>query len=257
MSTFVGGLRLAVGTFTRIPSGEVTITPTTARAALLLAPIAVLPVVVLAGLVAASVEDWVPPYVAAGLALMVLAYGTRGMHLDGLTDTVDGLGAGPDRERALRVMRSGDVGPMGVAALVLVLLVQAAALAHLITSGWPGAVTFMAVVLASRTVAALTCTHGTTTIPDSRLGAPFVGSVPPFAAGVLVVGGAVVTSAAGVLTGTAPPILAFLSVVFGALAAVMLRRRVAAVLGGINGDTIGAAIEVAFTVILVTLSVAW
>ena len=33
------GLRLAVGTFTRYPSGRVTITPDTARAALLLAPL--------------------------------------------------------------------------------------------------------------------------------------------------------------------------------------------------------------------------
>ena len=48
------GMRLAVGTFTRSPSGRVTITPDTARTALLFAPFAVLPLalpVVLVGLV--------------------------------------------------------------------------------------------------------------------------------------------------------------------------------------------------------------
>ena len=46
----------------------------------------------------------------------VLAFGTRAMHLDGLADTVDGLGSGWDRERALAIMARGDVGPMGVVA---------------------------------------------------------------------------------------------------------------------------------------------
>ncbi|HCE60933.1 MAG TPA: adenosylcobinamide-GDP ribazoletransferase, partial [Janibacter terrae] len=121
------GLRLAVGTFTRSPSGRVTITPDTARTALLLAPLAVLPLALQVVLVGLTVEIGVPPLVAAGLALGVLAHGSRGMHLDGLADTVDGLGAGWDRERALEIMRRGDVGPMGAVALVVVLLVQAGA----------------------------------------------------------------------------------------------------------------------------------
>lgn len=75
MSTLGDGLRLAVGTFTRIPSGTVTLDARTARAALLLAPVAVLPLALLAGLVAAGVEVGLPPLVASGLADVVDALG--------------------------------------------------------------------------------------------------------------------------------------------------------------------------------------
>ncbi len=80
----------------------------------------------------------VSPLVGAVLAVSVLALATRGLHLDGLADTADGLGPLRGRERALEVMRSGDVGPFGVATLVLTLLLQVACLAQLLTldGGW-------------------------------------------------------------------------------------------------------------------------
>jgi ABC-type nitrate/sulfonate/bicarbonate transport system permease component len=65
--------------------------------------------------------------VAAGIALALGGLVTGALHLDGLADTVDGLAAARgDRARALEVMRRGDVGPLGAAALVLVLLLVGA-----------------------------------------------------------------------------------------------------------------------------------
>jgi adenosylcobinamide-GDP ribazoletransferase len=65
----------------------------------------------------------------AALAVALVAFLTGGLHLDGLADTADGLGSRRSPDEALDIMRRSDIGPMGVATLVLVLLVQVAALA--------------------------------------------------------------------------------------------------------------------------------
>ena len=66
-----------------------------------------------------------------GRACAVPAALTRGLHLDGLADTADGLGSGKPAEDALRIMKQSDIGPFGVITLVFALLAQVAALAEL------------------------------------------------------------------------------------------------------------------------------
>ena len=99
---------------------------------MIIAPLAVLPL--------AAARPWWPgwpaparlPALVVGLLVVgTLALGTRALHLDGLADTVDGLGSGWDRDRALKIMRRGDIGPMGVVALVIMIGLQAAAIGRL------------------------------------------------------------------------------------------------------------------------------
>ena len=81
----------------------------------------------------AGTDDGAPRrrLLGAVLAVAVLGLLTGGLHLDGLADTADGLASRRPREEALTIMRQGDTGPLGVAALVLAVLLQVTALAAL------------------------------------------------------------------------------------------------------------------------------
>ena len=120
---------------------------------------------------------WISPLVGAVLAVAVLALLTRGLHLDGLADTADGLGPLRDRERALQVMHRGDVGPFGVATLVLTLLLQVACAAALLSAegGW---LALWSAVLVARLAMVRTGLPGVAVAAGSSLGRAVAGTVP-------------------------------------------------------------------------------
>ena len=72
------------------------------------------------------------PFANAGLLSVILvsllAFLTGGLHLDGVGDTFDGLGAGGDRDRMLSVMDDSHTGVFGLIAIVVVLLLKIHAL---------------------------------------------------------------------------------------------------------------------------------
>ena len=80
------------------------------------------------------------PFASAGLSSVILvsllAFMTRGLHLDGVGDTFDGLGAGGDRDRILRVMADSHIGVFGLIAIVLVLFLKIHALESLDVDRW-------------------------------------------------------------------------------------------------------------------------
>lgn len=254
MQDILAGLRLAAGTLTVLPVGAIA-APTRghARWAMVLSPVAALPVAVaVSTVVALGHVAALPVLLTATLAVAVMATATRAMHLDGLADTVDGFGAGWTRERALEVMRKGDVGPMGVAALVLVLVTQVAALTAIVDrpQGWLLA---GAAVVASRASTLLTCRRGMPPARPTGLGAVVAGSVPNAA---VVVGGVLVAALMGLVAGSAnlSPWAGVVAVAVSAFAVMLLLRTCRKVFGGVTGDVMGAAIEVALTVMLVALS---
>ena len=66
-------------------------------------------------------KSFASPVLSSVALVTLLAWLTRGLHLDGLGDTFDGLGAGGDREHMLRVMDDSHTGAFGVIAIVLLL----------------------------------------------------------------------------------------------------------------------------------------
>ena len=246
------GLKLAFGTLTAIPvPAPARIDRHVAGRAMALAPVTQLPLISVLLLWGWAVREApVPPLLAAAVALVAVTLATRGMHLDGLADTADGLSASYDRAAALDVMRRGNIGPSGVAAVVLVLLVDAGALAFLLTTG-PGVALVALSVLASRQLLAWACSAGVPSARKDGLGATVAGTVQPAAVAlgfVLLLGlSALVTQWAGPSWWAGPVTMGS-----AALGGVAVIRRATRRLGGITGDVLGAVIEVSLTVALTT-----
>lgn len=240
--------RLALGTLTAFPVRAPShVDQRVAGRAALLAPLAALPLAFAVGFTVWA-SYWLRiPHAATGLlCVVVLVLGTRAFHVDGLADTADGLTASYDRERSLAVMKTGDVGPAGVAAVVLVLGLQAVGFASL--WGTPG-LAALAVVL-SRAVLPLCCLVGIPAARNEGLGNPFAGSVRWLPAMIVWLAAMGLTAAAfnarheswvGVLVAAGMATL---------LVGLLLRRAVRR-LGGVTGDIFGAAIELTLATIVV------
>jgi adenosylcobinamide-GDP ribazoletransferase len=70
------------------------------------------------------------PGVSVFTVVFLLA-ASGGLHMDGLADTADGFFSSRPREKMLEIMRDSRTGPMGVIAIVLVLILKIALLSSL------------------------------------------------------------------------------------------------------------------------------
>lgn len=245
----IGGLAGAFTFGTVIPAGRGGVGPGAAT-------VTALPAVGVAlGLAAAAVlwaGQWAfgPHGLLAGAAAVgTLLLLTRGLHIDGLADTADGLGCYGPPERALAVMRDGSTGPFGAAAITVALLSQAAALA-ILTPGWPATAGAVTAVATGRVAAVLACRRGVPAAAGSSLGALVAGSQSrvALACWVLVVAGLSVPATPRPWQGPVVVIVALLCA--AALIAHCVRR-----FGGVTGDVMGAAIELTSTLVLVGLAI--
>jgi adenosylcobinamide-GDP ribazoletransferase len=244
----VAGLALALSWLTVAPVRTGAPSPATAAAAIRWAPVvgALLGAAAGAGLWGLAAVG-VPALVAGLLAVALLALGTRGMHLDGLADTADGLGCYGPPERALAVMRDGGAGPFAVVTLVVVVGVQGAALAALAPTG-PWVVASAALAgAAGRAGFAWACRTGVPAARPGGLGAQVAGSQPWW---VALAWWLVLAAAGWAPLGWRAPV----AVAVGAAAVVLLSRHTARRFGGVTGDVLGAASELATTAALVVLT---
>jgi adenosylcobinamide-GDP ribazoletransferase len=250
------GLRFAFGTLTVLPVPVTRWDRDAARGGMLCAPLAGLVVgacAALSGVLLLALGA--SALLAAVASAAVPAVLTRGLHLDGLADTADGLGSGKPAEDALRIMKQSDIGPFGVITLVLVLLAQVSALAQAYGGSWTrGVLATVVSATTARLALTLTARDGVPAARPEGLGAAVAGVVPVRAAVVaatVVVGAA---AAGGALAGTYDVIRTVVAVLAALGAAELLLRHCTRRFGGVTGDVFGGVAETAATVSLLVLS---
>lgn len=194
---------------------------------------------VLGGLAAGAdllLAAWFSREVASALVIALLVGMTRGLHQDGLADTLDGLAGGRTPADRLVVMRDPRIGAIGAVGLFVSLILRYAALVSL-----PEAIRFPAILClpaVGRWAMVMGAWNGPYARAEGGLAAPFLlhlsGShalgATVLMGGVLFWGigmpGAVVAVAMGICVSRA--------------LTVFYRR----LFGGITGDTLGATNEV-------------
>lgn len=190
-------------------------------------------VLVLADLAASAA---LAPVVVNGLLLLVLVLLTGGLHQDGLADTLDGLAGGRTPAERLAIMRDPRIGALGATGLVLALLLRYAGLMALpqglrlpVLLAMPALGRWAMVVGSYRAVYARA---------EGGLAHPFLAYL---SARHVVVATLLVTLPCLWLLGPLVTACAIgLAAIIGRTGTAWMRRR----LGGVTGDTLGAANEV-------------
>jgi len=197
------------------------------------------PIGLLIGLLVAGVDAGVgallPVLPASVLTVIAMAAVSGALHLDGLADTADGFLSSRPRERILEIMKDSRVGPMGVIAIVFILLLKVAVVAALAPAARFG--TLLLLPLAGR-VAPVVAMSTLRYVREQGLGTAFQnqrGLLAPLSA-VALLGGAGFLSA-----GLAGLVAAAAVVGVTALFALWCVSKI----GGYTGDTLGAACELA------------
>jgi adenosylcobinamide-GDP ribazoletransferase len=186
-----------------------------------------------------------PPLLDSLLAVTLWKLLTGGLHLDGLADCLDGV-VGRDAADRLRIMRDSRIGAFGAIGLILFLLLEVAAVTELTgATRWRTLAAAPAVARAMPPLVAWI-------FPAARP----LGQGAMFRAGLtrtpvviaLLLGGGIASAALG-----AAGLLVFALITLSGLA---LGRFFTRRIGGVTGDVLGAVIETAELIALLTI-VAW
>jgi adenosylcobinamide-GDP ribazoletransferase len=196
------------------------------------------------------------PLIAAALAILTLALLTRGRHLNGLANTVDGLTSGKPAEEALETMRDGRVAALGAAALIGVLGIDVLALTSnaLVHRGTQA---LLLGVVAGRVAMLWACTPGIPAARTDGMGALVAGSVSRIVAIfwtlVLCAGALLYGPLDANIEGINSALQRLMAVLVALAVARLVGRHAIRRFGGITGDVIGACGEIAtMTCFLIT-----
>jgi len=174
-----------------------------------------------------------PPLLSALLVLSLWKVATGGIHLDGLADSLDGLGA-RDHQHARAIMRDSRIGAFGAIGLILHFLISLLALAEM-----PPAARARLLVLApvtGRLMPVLIGARLAAATPGHGVGGTFLGSVSRWMGPVHLLAS---FGLGAWLIGPWGPVITLVAVVAVFLWSAFLAWR----FGGLTGDGLGSGVE--------------
>jgi adenosylcobinamide-GDP ribazoletransferase len=176
-----------------------------------------------------------PPLLASVFTVVAMVAASGGLHMDGLADTADGFLSSRPREQIMKIMRDSRTGAMGALAIVCIITIKIAAIVAL-GDGIRRATVFL-MPLAGRCALVISMFLLPYARREGGLVTPFQQSCSGvhavWAAGLLAVAGWAAAGRAGL-------VMAAASVIGTLLFSAYVRSKI----GGLTGDTLGAACEI-------------
>ncbi len=240
-------LAAAISTLTVLPFGRnLSFSEAELRASILCFPFVGLAIGAALSAPALLLHTLLPSLPLAALTLLVSVLLTGGLHLDGLADLCDGLGAGGEPQRILSVMKDSYIGAFGAIGLILTLVLKFALFYEVIDKGRFSAFLLMGIL--SRWAMAF---------------AAFLGKYPrETGTGKAIIGRlslqhCVWTSAiAMIFSWITLKEMGFITLGFIALWTLLFVRRLHVKIGGLTGDGLGTLNETAEVLALLILVIA-
>ncbi len=198
---------------------------------------------ILAGLSTALFSLHFYEFTVAVVLVVALAAITGGMHLDGLSDTFDALAGGKDKEKRLEIMRDSHAGAMGVISIVCVLLLKAALIFSLRPQDYLPALILMCILSRWSMVEAMFF------FPYARS----EGKAKAFINNMTFRIFFITTAITLILSVFIWQLKGLLLFVIAGFAAWLFSKLVSRKLGGVTGDTLGAACELNELAILLSI----
>lgn len=179
-----------------------------------------------------------PVPVAAALALLGELWMTRGFHLDGLCDTADALFSSRNRERMLEIMKDSHIGTFGVLAAICDLAMKYL----LVTASGIPFYLLLAGPVAGKMIQGI-CMYHVNYPREKGLGKSYIGRIGKGIAVICTVFGALWISLC-FLAGVHKlwPVFVILPLCW--IMAAIFRHHMIKTIGGMTGDTLGAASEI-------------
>ena len=200
------------------------------------------------------------PLLTAVLCVVSWELLTRMMHIDGLADVGDALGSYAAPERAREIIADRYTGALGMGAVLVTLAVQVAALSDpLSASSAPAGILIVGTIPAlSRMSAMIGCSRLFRPFSAGGFGAMIIGTVPLRWIGFwwLAITAATGGTAALLLSGSTTVATTVVAAAAGGAGgvgfALLISRHLNRRLGGLNGDCMGALIEMTTAVCALT-----